>query len=104
MNKEFFKTQNGRRVITGICCLILWGITGAIWTSNSNAAIVVMLLCAVFGWQALTRIQPAMFVWMPIFGWFVYFFVKFLLAALIGFFVAPYMLGKQISAAISDSL
>lgn len=103
-NKEFWASENGCRIITAICCVVLWGIALMIWLSNTDAAAIVMLICAFFGWQALTRVQPAMFVWMSWFGWIVYFVVKLLLSALIGLFVAPFVIGKKLGAVIHGSI
>ena len=93
-----------RTIITIISCVVIWGITYALWMSDSGLAGVTYFLCAFFGWRALNKIQPSMFLWMSFAGWIVYFFVKFILSALIGFFVAPFEIGKKLGAHISDSI
>lgn len=41
------------------------------------------------GWQWLNRIQPNMFLFLPIVGWLIYFFVKFIIALWVGFVAFP---------------
>lgn len=46
-----------------------------------------------WGWKALNRITPSMFVFMPVIGWVVYFVIKGLLALVLGMFIGPYKFG-----------
>ena len=57
-----------------------------------------------FGWKALNKITPDIFLFMPIVGWLIYFFVKLLLSVLVGFFVAPFVISRKITNAIQGSL
>lgn len=102
--KNFFKTTSGRYVIIAIIAALLWGVALTLWLSGSDAAAVVILICAFFGWKALNRIQPKMFLWMSWVGWLIYFLVKFILAALVGLFVAPFVIGNYIGNVIADNL
>ncbi len=102
--RDFLASGAGYVVLSIIIAAIIWGITVALWTSEGEAALVVILICAVFGWQALNSIQPAMFIWMSWTGWIIYFCVKFILSAMIGLFVAPFKIGKWIAGAISGSM
>lgn len=43
-----------------------------------------------WGWSFLNKITPAMFLFLPIGGWILYFTFKLVLASLIGIFVMPY--------------
>lgn len=43
-----------------------------------------------WGWSALNRITPNIFLIMPIIGWVIYFIVKLWLSLLIGVFVMPF--------------
>ncbi len=43
-----------------------------------------------WGWSVLNRITPNVFLFLPIFGWIVYFVLKLGIAMLIGEFVLPY--------------
>lgn len=101
---SFLRTEVGYYVMSLLIAIILWGVTIALWISQGEMAVIVMLICAVFGWKALNSIQPAMFIWMSWTGWIVYFCVKFVLSAIIGLFVAPFKIGKWISAVICDSV
>lgn len=58
---------------------------------------IVIAVCSYFGWKSLTRIQPAMFVTMPLAGWMWYFIVKFLLSIVAGVIVTPYFISKHIA-------
>ena len=61
-----------------------------------------MLFVVFFGWRALNRIQPSMFLWMNFTGWMIYFVVKVILAIAVGLFVAPYQIAKAISNIFGD--
>lgn len=102
--RNFWASENGRYAITASACVILWGLTAILWSSGTGLGVIVMLICAYFGWNTLTSIQPAMFVWMPIAGWFIYAGVKFILSALIGFFVAPFYIGRKVAENIHNSI
>ena len=49
-----------------------------------------------FGWRALNRITPDVFLIMPLGGWFIYILIKGLLSIFVGVFVAPYYCAKKI--------
>ena len=44
---------------------------------------------AVNGWQWLNKIQPNMFLFLPVVGWLIYFFVKFIIAIFVGVVALP---------------
>lgn len=74
---------------------------------NTSADFVVygiMILCGYFGWKALNKISPSIFLTMPIFGWLIYFFIKGILSILIGVFVAPFVISKMITKAIQRNV
>lgn len=54
------------------------------------------ILMAYFGWKALNRITPDIFLIMPLSSWLWYFLIKGILAILVGMFVAPYQITKAI--------
>lgn len=97
MDKKMFWENYGRVIIIGVCYIILFVFGGMVFYTNETIAFVCALLFAYFGWEALTRIQPAMFVWMPLIGWIIYFCVKLMLSIMIGYFIAPYKIGQIIS-------
>lgn len=41
------------------------------------------------GWQTLTRITPAVFLFLPIIGWVLYFIVKLILSIFVGLVMLP---------------
>lgn len=102
--KDFFRSPVGGYIIIVLCFAVIWGITLALWLSETGVASVVVLICAIFGWKSLNQIQPVMFLWLSFVGWIIYFVVKFILAALVGLFVTPWMLGKKIGLMIYGSL
>ena len=102
--RNFLASTGGYYLMSIIMAAVIWGITVALWTSQGEVALIVILACAVFGWKALNSIQPAMFIWMSWTGWIIYFCVKFILSTMIGVFVAPFKLGKLIAGAISGSI
>ncbi len=91
-----------RMIITAISCIVIWGITFAAVMSESDFGLIVLVICAIFGWQALNKIQPSMFLWMSWVGWLIYFFIKFMISAVIGVFVAPFVIGRKLGGVISD--
>lgn len=57
-----------------------------------------------FGWQALSRITPNVFLIMPIGGWIAYFLIKGVLSLFLGVFVAPFVIAKKLTKSIERSL
>jgi len=51
-----------------------------------------MLAGLPWGWSVLSRITSNIFLFLPIFGWFLYFIVKLSISLFIGEFVLPYKL------------
>ncbi|MCL1914038.1 MAG: hypothetical protein FWG10_09220 [Eubacteriaceae bacterium] len=102
--RDFFISKNGRLTISVILYFIIWSAAYSLWMSGGDASIIVIAICAFFGWRSHSSIQPAMFVWMSWMGFFVYLFVKFLLSAIIGLFVAPWVIGKWISERVYNVL
>ena len=49
-----------------------------------------------FGWKALNRLTPNIFLFLPFIGWVIYFGLKIWLAWMIGIFVCPFMIYKSI--------
>ena len=55
------------------------------------------------GWKTLTRITPAMFLFLPIIGWVIYFIVKLCLSVCIGLVMLPIRTVRNISKLVSLS-
>lgn len=54
-----------------------------------SAVIMILFFAGIpFGWQALNRITPDIFLILPLAGWGIYFLIKFMLAGCIGWAVA----------------
>lgn len=53
------------------------------------------------GWKTLTRITPAVFLFLPIIGWVFYFIVKLLLSLCIGLVMLPIRIVKNTSRLIT---
>lgn len=102
--KNFLVSPTGQILLFVILYTAIWGITYALWTVSEGLGAIAIIACAVAGWQALNRIQPAMFLWMSWIGWLVYFLVKFVLSAVLGLFIAPYYLAKRILNSINESM
>lgn len=105
---SFVASTAGRYVMTVVFALIVWGmLMGLIATRTDEGSIIFFLICGIFGWKALTRIQPSMFLWLNLTGWIIYFMVKGILSCLIGVFVAPFQMGKyvadHVNAAVRNS-
>lgn len=45
-----------------------------------------------FGWSALNKITPEIFLFLPLIGWVFYFIIKMFLSVFIGIFACPYKL------------
>lgn len=50
-----------------------------------------------YGWALLNRVQPSMFLWLSWVGWLVYFFIKLLIAYLVGVVALPIKIVKWIT-------
>lgn len=49
-----------------------------------------------YGWAWLNKITPNIFIWMPIVGWVIYFFIKLLLSYIVGMVALPVKLYQWI--------
>ncbi len=106
--KKFLCSGVGKAVIITILYCLIFGFMVLIAESNFKGieyvAIVFVLLFAIFGWKALNKIQPEIFLFMPIGGWLIYFIVKGVLSIIIGMFVAPFVISKKIAEIIQKGV
>ncbi len=102
--RNFFCTTAGYYTLSAILFVVIFGITLLLWNSATEASYVVILICSVFGWITLNKIQPTMFLWMSWIGWLIYFVIKFVLSALIGLFVAPFTIARWIATLINNAV
>lgn len=75
-----------------------------VFNGSSYVMLAASIIFVFFGWQALNKITPDIFLFMPIVGWLIYFFVKLLLSVMVGFFVAPFILSRKVVNAIQGSI
>ena len=105
--RKFLCSGLGRLCMIVVFYAIIFGLmlASATWFENSTFIPVVMaFIFACWGWKSLNKIQPSIFLIMPIGGWLIYLFVKGCLSLVIGMFVAPFVLSKTISEAVQDTL
>lgn len=95
MDKGSIWKSYGKIIVVAVCYLIMFFILSI----NSSIPVILGIVCAIFGWSTLNKIQPAMFLWMPIGGWLIYVLIKLILSIMIGIFVAPYKIGCSIADA-----
>ncbi len=104
--KKFLITPFGRFTLTAILYVLIFGLL-LLCISVFDAPIIAVIFAIAFiyfGWTALSRITPEIFVIMPVGGWIAYFVIKGFLSFFLGVFVAPWVIGKKISKVITDTL
>lgn len=99
-------------VITALGLVV--GIVGAISEGNlgyvlGGIAYGYMLGGIPNGWKVLNKIQPNMFLFLPLIGWVIYFLIKFSLAYFVGLVAFPvniyrYWKGKKEADALEENL
>ncbi|MBE6757769.1 MAG: hypothetical protein E7552_04390 [Ruminococcaceae bacterium] len=103
--KEFLVTPTGFAVLTIVLYVgtfLLMALIGSMsnWIGDgpvlSVISVIVFGFWAVWGWKGLSKIQPNIFLIMPIAGWILYFVIKGFLAIFLGVFIAPYQISKMI--------
>ena len=105
--KNFLISPLGKAIIVLILYFIVMGGLLGILTVLQDASFIIVIfaiLFSYFGWQALSKITPRVFLVMPVGGWIVYFVVKGALSFFLGVFVAPYVIAKKIVESIQKSL
>lgn len=111
----FLGTTGGRVVLTiaiYACTLLIMSLIGmfAEHLPQSEAVEIIFTVFSLiivgswtfFGWKALSVITPNIFLIMPIIGWVIYFVIKGLLSIIVGIFVGPYYMSKNISTFIQN--
>jgi len=75
---------------------VLWMIVYASGPVGLLSGIIPSLIFAgiPWGWNALTKITPKMFLFLPLVGWGIYFGIKLLISLFIGVFCAPFQIIK----------
>ena len=99
--KQFLSSRSGKIVMI----IILYGILLCLLTLateivGDTGGLIIGIICGIFGWKALNKIRPNVFLIMPVIGWFIYFCIKGILSVMIGCFVAPFVIAKWITEKI----
>lgn len=103
--RNFLLSGWGRIVMIVVFYLIIFGIlVGLTAVDAVEVAGVVAIALAVFGWRALDRITPDMFLFLSCTGWIVYFALKGILSIIIGVFVAPFVIATWITNIIQNNV
>lgn len=89
-------------IFCAICCIL--GSITYIGEIGIFALLVFMAILAIFGWRALRKITPRIFLIMPIIGWIIFFLIKAILSFIIGVFVAPYVIARGIANIVQKSM
>jgi len=97
----FMQGTGGRILVTIVSAILIWGLFYfALWLDFMPLGLVVIAVCVYFGWGALNKLQDTILhrilIILPLAGWVIFHIVKFILAIIIGVFVAPFVLGKKI--------
>ncbi len=101
--KNFLCSPLGKVCMILVMYAIILSIVMLCINSNSQSVItVVFVICAIFGWKALNRITPDIFLIMPVGGWIVYLLIKAFLSILVGIFVTPFVIAKAIATAVQE--
>lgn len=106
--KQFLTTKKGRICLILVLYIVILGIFTLLSqillnTHLTYIPMIFAIVMGVFGWKALSRIQPNIFLILPIGGWIIYFLVKGVLSVMIGVFVAPYVIAKWIIEKVVES-
>ncbi len=103
--KRFLCSKLGKVAMILIMYIIVLLIVMAIINTEADIILVpLILILAVSGWKALTKITPNIFLIMPIGGWLIYFLVKGVLSIAIGPFVFPFVVAKKIAESVQRSI
>ena len=82
--------------VISVVVFALWLIYGISLMANGFSILIGCLMFAgiPWGWNALTKITPKMFLFLPLVGWGIYFGIKLLISLFIGLFCAPFQIIK----------
>lgn len=86
-------TAHGRLIVKYGIIGLVFGVLAA--ASGANGAIAFVFVAPIYinmlcwGWRALDKITPNIFLILPIIGWLIYFGIKFVLAMLVGWVAFP---------------
>ena len=105
--KQFLLSPVGKFAMIAILYFVVMGLiylTLAVFENASFVAVIMAVFLAYFGWQALSKITPNLFLIMPVGGWIAYYVVKGVLSFFLGVFVAPFVISRKIVKSLEESL
>lgn len=103
--KLFLVSPLGRFTIIVLGYLVILGLMIlGIYTGLTPIMLIIYIVSAIYGWRALNKITPDIFLWMSIGGWAIYFLIKGILSLIIGVFIAPFQISKELANIIRNSL
>ena len=105
--KKFLLSPLGKFAMIAILYFIVFGLMYLVLVAFEGVPVVAVIMAIAFGyfgWQALSKITPNVFLIMPVGGWIAYFVIKGILSFFLGVFVAPFVISKKIVNAIENSL
>lgn len=103
--KGFLLSGAGKAVMIAVFYILIFGIIMLfVQTDSAYLALIFMVIFAYFGWKSLDKIQPDIFLILPIIGWIIFFVIKFVLSLVIGIFVAPFQISNKIVEVIQNSI
>lgn len=112
--KKFFASGTGFILITVVLYVLIWGgmifamrvtNTGQVtqYSESTKSAstyiwIIFGLPCMIFGWRTLSSMQigEGWGCFMPLLWWLIFYFIKAIIAFIIGVFVTPFKLAQMI--------
>ncbi|MBQ8783095.1 MAG: hypothetical protein IJZ57_04910 [Clostridia bacterium] len=105
--KNFLCSKLGKVVMIVVLYAIIFTLVALLvefYHGPEIVQLIVILIFGFFGWKALDRIQPRMFLFLPVIGWVIYIAVKGVLSAIVGMFVTPFVISKKIAQEIQKTL
>lgn len=105
--KDFICSPLGKGAMIAVLYVVILGLFVFLINISESGSIPALIMCAcfgVFGWKSLNKIQPNIFLIMPIVGWLIFFIVKGVLSVLIGMFVAPFVISKKITESVQRNV
>lgn len=105
--KKFLVSPAGKFVMIAVMYFVIMGLiylTLVVFENVSFVAVIMAIFLAYFGWQALSKITPNIFLIMPVGGWIAYYVIKGLLSFFLGVFVAPFVISKKIVKKVEKNL
>ena len=102
--KKFFAGLGGRVILTVAMYFFVFGAMFGIMMifDAPIVAVIFAIIFTYFGWKALSRITPNVFLIMSIGKWIAYYLIKGFISFFLGVFIAPFIIGKWLSKCISE--